>query len=330
MSQAFIGYNHVYKYDKEDVEGYLNEHKIFVEVKIDGSNSSIYYDGNNEEFVVQSRKRVINLENDNGGFAKYILTSDDNVATAVRNFCIEHPYTCVYGEWIGGLDKSKFLGTIKYYLHGGFFVFDIRDINHKFDDEFVAGHYGYYTPEDDIYKELAAKLIDEDGFSHMAPVIAILDQPSLDDIIKLAQDCHWNVPEDKNIEGVVLKSYTYKDKYQHHQFAKVILKEYLESKHAKDKSYKSPPPEGDVEKNILDEVMNDAKMEKTKNKVEIALGDWKDDNKHIPFFLNLLWHDVIEEDLTVKLLKRYKNPKIDFSILKGDVFYRGRHFLGLI
>lgn len=328
MSQTFIGYNHVYRYDKEDVEGYLNEDHIFIQPKTDGSNSSIYYDGN--DFVVQSRKRVISLGKDNGGFANYILGSQDNIATAVRNFCVDHPFVCVYGEWVGGLNGQKFIGTIKYYLHGGFFVFDIRDINHKFDDEFVSGHYGYYTPDDQIYKDFASTLVDEDGFSHMTPNIAILNHPTFDDVLNLAQNCHWNVPEDKNVEGVVLKAYSYKDKWGHHQFAKIVLKEYLESKHAKDKTYKTPPlVEGEVERQILDEIMNDAKMEKTKNKVEIVLGDWKEDNKHINFYFSLLFHDVIEEDITVKLLKRYGFPTIDFLKLKNEVYARGRKFIGL-
>lgn len=327
MSQAFIGYNHVYHLGKPEVEGYLNGH-VKLEPKVDGSNSSIYYDSNNEEFVVQSRKRTITPEKDNAGFANYMLNSDDKVPTAIREFCMKHPYTCVYGEWIGGIHNQKFLGTLKYYLHGGFFVFDIRDVNHKFTDEFVSGHYGFYTPDDEIYNELKAQLDDEDGFNHMIPVIAELDNPTEEQILDVIAKCHWNIPDNQLEEGVVLKNYEWVDKYQHHQFSKIVLKEYLEKKKHNDKSVVNGNI--DCEQAIANDYLLEAKMEKTRNKVEIKFGGWEDDSKHIGCFLGFLWDDFINEDFDTKLLKKYKNPVIDFAKLKKIIQTSGRKFLGLI
>lgn len=322
MTKDFFKYNHVIRYGKQDVDGYLNG-TVYVEPKIDGTSSAIYWDG--QDFVVQSRNRIITLEKDNAGFCDYILNITDGVADVIRDFCKAHPNIVVYGEWIGGCFGRKFIGTIKYYLRGGFYVFDIRDANVERSDieAFTVDHKGFYTPDDDIFVELRNLIPD-----NVVPVIAKLENPTFDELLQIVEDCHYIVPEDEHVEGVVLKNYAYRDKYGHFQIAKIVRKEYVESKGQKHHVVVEP---GADEKAIIADCMLNAKLEKTKTKVLIALGEdeWKNEGKFIGFFLNLIWDDFINEDFDNQLLKRYNYPTLNFAQLKKLAFIRGREFLGL-
>ena len=326
MTKDFYKYNHVIRLGKDEVAGYLNG-TVYVEPKIDGTSSAIYW--NVEDFVVQSRKRIITVDHDNAGFCDYILNITDGVADKIRDFCKAHPNIVVYGEWIGGCFGRKFVGTIKYYLRGGFFVFDIRDarIAEENSEDFTIGHRGFYTPDDDLFIELRNLIPD-----NVVPVLYKLENPTTEDLIKIADECHYIVPDDQHVEGVVLKNYAYRDKYGHFQIAKIVRNEYFEVKVKNSLNKGVKPDLSEIETIFVNDYLLNAKLEKSKTKVLIALGEdeWKNEGKFIGRFLNLIWEDFMTEDFSYNLLKRYNFPTVNFAKLRQLVFRRGREFLGLI
>ena len=74
-----------------------------------------------------------------------------------------------------------------------------------------------------------------------------------------------------------------------------------------------------------------SELEKTKAKTTLACGEeyTQGNGKFIGMFLNLLWKDILEENI-VDFCKRAKNPQIDFAALNGLIKKEGRKFLGLI
>jgi hypothetical protein len=69
-------------------------------VKIHGSNAAIGYNIRKDEVWCQSRKRIITIEKDNEGFAKFV---NSNLAEFKRIFAdIEGSVNVyIYGEWCG-------------------------------------------------------------------------------------------------------------------------------------------------------------------------------------------------------------------------------------
>ena len=73
-------------------------------VKLHGTNSGISLDHKNN-FVIQSRKRIINMESDNAGFAEYVERNKDaflGLFTEYKDLLKSNEKIVIYGEWCGG------------------------------------------------------------------------------------------------------------------------------------------------------------------------------------------------------------------------------------
>ena len=119
----FNKYVHLERSTRAEVQNFIGCNAI-LQPKLDGTNSSIWVDDNGD-ITCGSRTREISIEKDNAGFADYITNTDDTEVKALNNWLLDHPNYIIYGEWLGGVDGRKFTGTIKTYLEGGFFIFDI-------------------------------------------------------------------------------------------------------------------------------------------------------------------------------------------------------------
>jgi len=93
-------------------------------VKLHGTNSAIVFDENGK-IHVQSRSRIINVQNDNAGFAAFVAGLPDDLF---------HPSTknlAVFGEWCGnGIQKNVGINE----LDKMFVIFAIKDL---IKDEFI-------------------------------------------------------------------------------------------------------------------------------------------------------------------------------------------------
>lgn len=302
---------HVERLDetKIDVSAFLSG-TVYCFSKLDGTNAVAWADdmGN---IHCGSRKREVTVEHDNANFMNWFST--DPSTEKLRTFLILNPNLIVYGEWLNGVDGAKQAGTIKQYLDPGFWIIGMFDVD--------AGNYLYY----DIYAGLLNGIYDK-----IDRPLAVFDHPKYEDIVNLLKNNHFNLPGDTNGEGVVCWNYDFCDKWGHFQVAKIVAQEYLEHKGTSQK-VRIPQVREGLEHDIAIAFISSADCEKCKQKIMVAnnLEEWENTGKYIGMFLNMLFTDLITEEM-LSIVRRFKTPVIDFAILKNECFIIGRKYLGLI
>lgn len=305
---GFRGYTHVERLGKSVVENIL-EGVVSVQPKLDGTNGCVWSDG--ETVFVGSRTRYLDpTEVDNAGFRKYITTSDDVEVAALREFVKAHPDYTVYGEWLGGIDNTKFTGSIKQYIEGGFWVFDIYD--HAADD------YLTYSERSAAIGDIYHRCVPE--FCH--------GKFTVDDLTDVIENNHFNLPANVVGEGIVIKGEpSYRDVYGHIQIAKIVRDEFHARKSAPKKVYGA----GELEAEFVDTYMTSAFIDKELNKIRLALGMEDIDTKNgkfIGYAMSAIPNTCIEENI-VEFIKKRKNPVLDFSAINGKCKIAVRDFMGL-
>jgi hypothetical protein len=306
---VFRSYTHVERIDRDECDGILQNH-IVVQAKLDGSNSLVY--SRNGEIYCGSRTRELSDIKDNANFRNYILTSEDAEIAALRKYVLAHPNYIVYGEWLGNVAPytTKFVGSIKRYLEGGFFIFDVFDVD-----------VGTYLP----YHEWEPKI---SAFYHrVVPLIAEFDNPTNEQIAECIDKNGYNLPDGVLGEGIVIKAEpSFRDKWGNIQIAKIVRDEYKQDKAKPKKVY----ADGDVEQEFVYKYVTDAFLDKCRNKVLQACGDDVFDyrnKKHMGMMISFAWKDAVEENVFDFVKK--KKPIINFGTLNGLVNARVRTFLNL-
>jgi intein/homing endonuclease len=96
------------KYDLETETHNFVANNIIVH----NSNAGIVWDKENKRIYTQSRERVITIDNDNGGFARFVSTlpHDDLLFSLKKG---EYSYIKIYGEWCGqGIQKGVAINAL--------------------------------------------------------------------------------------------------------------------------------------------------------------------------------------------------------------------------
>lgn len=306
-------YMHIERLEKEECDGLLQNNPVYVTAKVDGTNCVIWYDG--EKVCGGSRTRQLSQSSDNAGFYTW-LTSGSKEAGALRQVVVEHPNWIIYGEWLG---LKKFIGQIKSYdsiAKGHMYIFDVYDTD--------ANHY----LADPTWREA---LRDYNLEPYYVELLAVLNHPTYDDIVEIAKANNFLLTYAECVgEGVVCKAPDFRNKWGHNVYGKIVLDEFKQRKEQSRKK-KDPITREGIETDIVDYWVTEAEMAKAKAKVCIALGADEFDKKSgkfIGFFLEMIWKDLLEEMSAI--CKQYKNPIIDFRILRNASNAKGRQFLGLI
>ena len=296
---------------KVDVRDYLNDDMIHVFPKMDGTCSCVWA----SDGVVHcgARHREVSVEKDNADFCKYITCSDDEMIAKLRKFCLDNEGLIVYGEFLGHVEQHNgFIGSIKYYITGGFRVFAVFDTSH-----------GYYLPY-----EMYAKMFDECGYDGYLKPLAVLNHPDVTDIQKLVGENHFDVPDGKVGEGVVIYNYGYRRKYDSCQLICKIVRDDYRTEKAKAKRIYA---DGELEEEFVDKYMTPAFLDKCRNKVRLACDAEEFDNgnkKHVGMFMSLAVSDLIDEE-TYSFVKSKRFPTINFGVVKRLAQEAAREFLGL-
>jgi hypothetical protein len=78
------------------------------------------------------------------------------------------------------------------------------------------------------------------------------------------------------------------------------------------KAFGAPVVNGDlIEEKIVNELLTDTFIEKEYSK--LSIDGWE--SRYIPRLLNTVWHEFIQDEIW-QILKKWKNPKIDFKLLQ--------------
>ncbi len=108
-------------------------------VKLHGTNAGIHIDFANRVVTPQSRERVISVENDNAGFARWVEENKEGLIDELRILVLDGPDgvtgVTFYGEWIGpGIQKNVGINQLP---HKMFALMAIA-----YDDQIVKGEDG--------------------------------------------------------------------------------------------------------------------------------------------------------------------------------------------
>lgn len=307
----FTKYIHLERLNNQEVDGILDG-ICYVFPKIDGTNGSVWFD---EEKGIQagSRNRILSEDNDNAGFCGHVFA---NIYLINFFFKESNQNLILYGEWLVP-------HSLKTYRAGSwkrFYIFDVLDTR---TGEFLS--YEEYKP-----------LLDEFNLDYIPP-LAIIKNPTEEDLYRLLQNSGQFLVEDGKGqgEGIVIKNYGFKNKYDRTTWAKIVTNEFKEAHH---KEMGAPLINGTalVEEQIVRDFLTDAFIDKERWKVvwrhqqEMVL--FKDDmgwrNEYIPEVLGRVWHEFIQEEIT-NILKKYKNPKVNFKLLQQLVQKRTKEVIGL-
>ena len=308
---AYRSFIHVQRLDETKIDMAMFLHgKIYCFPKLDGTNALAWADKDGK-IHCGSRKREVTVEHDNANFMNWFTT--DVSTEDLRGFLVEHPNLIVYFEWLAGVDGMKQAGNIKQYLDPGAWVIAVFDSEKS---QYI--NYDEYAKFlDGIYDKIDRPLV-------------VLDKPSYDDLIEVLNSNHYNLPHDVLGEGIVTWNYDFYDQWGNFQVAKIVAQEFYDNK-GKAKRERQAETDENVEENIVNAFISSADCEKCKQKVLVALGleEWNGSNKEIGIFLNMLYTDLIQEEM-LSIVRRFKNPVIRFNELKNVVFVKGRKYLGLI
>lgn len=312
----FRRYTHLEKLNKDVVKNIMGCDHIIVQAKLDGCNSSVWYNEKDNILCCGSRSRTISIEKDNGGFCDYITNSDDKEIDFLRNFCKEHPNYIVYGEFLG-VPGRKFLGTIKNYVDGGFFIFDVFDAD--------TGEYLPYATWSNFFK---------DNYSRVVPLIAELDNidkcSSIDQLTeKYADKTDFNLPNGMRGEGMTIKAEpAYRNVYGDIQIGKIVFDEYLAKKN-KPKKNVVPQDSAEYIQEFVEKYCTEAFMSKEQNKIMVALemDTWENKGKCIGMMMQSCINNLMHEEFWDYFKKHL--VVLDLSILKRAIEIKVRNFLGL-
>lgn len=311
----YRSYTHLEKLDKDVVKDILHCDHIVIQSKLDGNNACVW-DAGDGTVGCGSRKRNLSATSDNGGFYNYINTSTDPEVEFLRDFCKDHSDYIVYGEFLG-VPGQKLLGTIKDYIEGGFFIFDVFDT--------VTGEYLPYATWSKFF---------EGNYHRVVPLIEDLDHVDSNITIEALIDAYadktnFNMPDGMRGEGLVIKAEpSYRDVYSNIQIGKIILDEF----HARKKQkVKAPAMTADECINaFVENYCTAAFMAKEQNKIMLALGmdEWENNGKCIGMFVN----KIVDELMTEEMWPYFKKHLVvlDLAALKNAIQAKGRKFLGLI
>ena len=285
MNYEKIKYMHVERLGTEEVEDLLIG-RVHIFPKIDGTNAVVWYE--NGEVKAGSRKRELSVESDNAGFCAYI-TQQPNI----KAYLEANPNHILYGEWL----VPHTLKTYRDECWRNFYVFDVA----VRDDEGRIGYLPY-----DVYSPVLGDFI----IAYLPP-IAVLTNPTIEDVRKVAETNSYMMKEGSIGEGVVCKNYDFYNKYGRQTWGKLVRNEFKE-KHIKTMGC----PTKDVvtvEDEIVAEYVTQAVVDKEFDKIRVVDGGWS--SQSIPKLLNTVYYTLVTEECW-NFVKKFKSPKVDFKRLQ--------------
>ncbi|QMW05299.1 RNA ligase family protein [Spirosoma foliorum] len=290
----FIGYQHLERFGTTEV-AQIELGECYVFPKIDGTNASLWF--RDENLQAGSRNRHLTLEKDNAGFFAWAL-EQPNLLEYFKCF----PNHRLFGEWL----VPHSLKTYRQNAWRRFYVFDVAidkeesDLLHEGDSRLNYLHYEIYKPG-----------LDEFGIDYIPPISKIRNANYEQLVDQLSKNV-FLVDDGKGVgEGIVIKNYAFRNKYNRQTWAKIITSEFKEQ-HAKVMGASSLEGKRLVEEEIVEKYVTVALCEKVLAKIELEAQGWS--SKMIPRLLNTVFYDLVREN-SWEFIKEHKNPSINFSTL---------------
>jgi len=282
MDLQFLKYQHIERLGTSEVEG-IELGKCYIFPKIDGTNSQVWI--NKGEIKGGSRNRVLSLENDNAGFYNWVITQEN-----IKKCLIENPNLRLYGEWL----VPHTLRTYREDAWKNFYIFDIYDHS-------KSGFLSY-----EIYKPICEQY----NLNYIPPICTIIN-PTYEQLINQLEKNVYLIKDGQGSgEGIVIKNYSYFNKYGRQTWAKIVKNEF-KAKHSKAQTTELKGKKK-VEEEIVNQYVTSSFVKKEYAKLTIDNG-WS--SKLIPRLLQTIYYELVKEEAW-NFVKKYKNPTINFKTLQ--------------
>jgi hypothetical protein len=290
----FKKYQHIERFGTDEVDG-IELGECFVFPKLDGTNSSVWLDSEGN-VKAGSRTRELTLEKDNAGFYAYVLEQDN-----LKQYLIKHPTHRLYGEFL----VPHSLKTYRDDTWRKFYIFDVC-----IDTEGDSVEYIPY----DIYQSM----LEEFSLDYIPP-LAKIKNASYDYFVKALEKNNFLIEDGKGVgEGIVIKNYSFYNKFRRQTWAKVVTNEFKE-KHVKAMGCAVLEAEKMIEERIVNDFCTSAFVEKEYAKIVTEKEGWQ--SRYIPELLGRVFSELIKEE-SWNFVKKYKYPKINFKTLNALVIQR--------
>lgn len=282
----FRKYMHLERYGNSAVQG-IELGDCYIFPKLDGTNASIWCDGETKRVCAGSRNRQLSYEADNAGFFKWM----QGHSSWLSDFFSIYPHITVYGEWLVP-------HTLKTYHDDAwrkFYVFDMYDHNEE--------RYLNYHEWVDMAQHFKFDFV---------PCLMVLKNVDYDSLLKQLEANTFLVQDGKGIgEGIVVKNYDYTNQWGNTVFAKVVATKFKDE-HMKFKLNKKEVPM--IEQQFVDGAVDQHLIDKTFAKIANDNEGWN--SKYIPQLLGRVQYDAINEELW-DFLKKQKFPTINFRTVNA-------------
>lgn len=293
----WVKYQHIERLDKDniEVEGLLDG-PVYIQPKIDGSNASVWKEADGLHFG--KRSQAMGEGDDNRGVkAKY-----QNDARYLE-FFNQHPDVILYGEWLVKHTISSYLADAWNKLY----IFDVCR-------EDAEGNIIEWIPY-----ETYSVWLDKLGIEYI-PMMAVLENPTIEGISKLTEENHYLLPEGQIGEGIVVKRYDYTNPYGRTTWGKIVRSEFKTKSRSAFKGN-----EDCIEVQIVEDVFSPEFVLKEYAKIKEIPG--LDSKTIIPRTIATIPYVFITEEIGT-ILKKYKRPTIDFKKLCRLCESRVKEYLG--
>lgn len=294
MIKFFRRYQSLKKIYTQETQG-IEHGKCYIFPKIDGTNAQTWFDG--EQIMTGSRNRTLGetRETDNAGFCK-AMRADKRI----NDFHKKYPNVRLYGEWL----VPHSLKTYRDDAWKKFYIFDVV-VENNCEEETNDFRYLSY----DEYKPM----LDEFQLDYVVPLY-IIDCPTKEQLIHAMNNNIFLLADGAGVgEGIVVKNYSFINRYGLVVWAKWITSEFKEQ-HYKTMGVPEIQNNSIVEKSMIEAGITRTLIAKEYFKIIQAEGTWE--RKFIPRLLEVVYYCFITEEFW-ELLKVFKSPNVDFRLLES-------------
>lgn len=295
MSKEFKKYQKVRRLGDIYTEGLLDG-IVHIFPKLDGANGSVWYDEDEQKVKCGSRNLELNEEKQNQGFYDYVMGNEELIKLVKT-----YPTLRFYGEWL----VPHSIKNYKKDAWKKFYIFD------------VVGEVGYHVPYHKYVKML------EPFDVEIVPLIKSMRNPKEETLIELSNHVDFLCEKDTYGEGIVIKNYEYINRYGEQTWGKVVTGEFKKKNY---ETFGTPSVPTIIEEKIIDDFVTTPFIEKEMSKLGYSLDNYP--NEVIGEFLGRTWRTFIEEE-TFNILKKFKNPKVNFGYLNKLFVDRLKQEMGL-
>lgn len=294
----FHKYQHIMKLGTDEVDGILSG-TVYLFYKIDGTNSQVFLKDDGT-LGYGSRNREITPEDDNMGFAK-TMAEDEGVQKELLSILAAHPTYTIYGEWL----VPHTLKTYEMSSWKKFYVFDVLNE--------ATGRYLTYEEYSELFKGE-----DQPGVIKVIPLLDKLKNPTTEEVKERLQKTGGFLCVAGLGEGIVIKNYTFLNKYGRTTWAKILTEDFTDRKikaRAANREIKSGATEHATEMRIVSKYLTDEHIAKEYSKICEKYGEAVMDPRHTFELLNRVFFEFWSDNWEI-ILNKMHLPTVNFKALK--------------